>query len=47
VTDPGLLTGALLVGVVGWFVTGVDFPGSNRRFSRLAPADEEPRLLKP
>lgn len=45
-TDPGLLAGALLVGLVGWFVTGVDFPGSNRRFSRLADADQPPRLLK-
>lgn len=42
----GLLGGALLVGLVGWFVTGVDFPGSNRRFSRLAEADDPPRLLK-
>lgn len=44
--DPRLLAGALLVGVVAWFITGVDFPESNRRFSRLAPADAPPRLLR-
>lgn len=44
--SPGLLGSALLVGAVGWFITGVDFPGSNRRFSRLAAADDPPRLLK-
>lgn len=45
--DPALIGGALLVGVAGWFTTGVDFPGSNRRFSRLAKADDPPRLLRP
>lgn len=45
--DPRILAGAVLVGVIGWFVTGVDFPQSSRRFSRLAPADDPPRLLKP
>jgi protein-S-isoprenylcysteine O-methyltransferase Ste14 len=44
--DPWLLAGALLVGVVGWFVTGVDFPASNRRFSRLAPAEGPAELLQ-
>lgn len=39
VVSPSLYAGALLMGVIGWFVTGVDFPGSNRRFSRLAPVD--------
>lgn len=43
--DPWLLAAALLMGGVAWFVTGVDFPGSNRRFSRLAAADDPPRLL--
>ncbi|MEW8977931.1 MAG: prolipoprotein diacylglyceryl transferase family protein [Symbiobacterium sp.] len=40
---PGMLAAALLVGLVAWFVTGVDFPGSNRRFSRLAAADDRPQ----
>ncbi|HWI65217.1 MAG TPA: prolipoprotein diacylglyceryl transferase family protein, partial [Symbiobacteriaceae bacterium] len=44
--DPRLVAFALLVGIIGWFVTGVDFPGSSRRFSRLAPADDPPRLLR-
>lgn len=38
-TSPGLWAGALLMGVIGWLITGVDFPGSNRRFSRLASVD--------
>lgn len=41
--DWRLAVGALLVGLIGWFITGVDFPGSNRRFSRLAPGDEVTR----
>jgi O-antigen/teichoic acid export membrane protein len=45
--NPWLIATSLLVGIAGWFVTGVDFPQSNRRFSRLAPADEPPRLLRP
>jgi protein-S-isoprenylcysteine O-methyltransferase Ste14 len=43
--DARVLGGALLVGVIGWFVTGVDFPGSNLPFSRLGPADGAPRML--
>jgi hypothetical protein len=45
--DSLLLAGALLVGLAGWFVTGVDFPSSDRRFSRLAAVGTEPRLLAP
>jgi hypothetical protein len=26
----------VIVGVIYWFAMGVDFPASNRRFSRLA-----------
>jgi protein-S-isoprenylcysteine O-methyltransferase Ste14 len=43
--DPLLLLGSVLVGVTAWFITGVDFPESNRRFSRLAAADSSPRML--
>jgi prolipoprotein diacylglyceryltransferase len=45
--NPGLLLGALLLGVFVYFLTGVDFPESNRRFSRLASAEAAPRLLGP
>jgi protein-S-isoprenylcysteine O-methyltransferase Ste14 len=43
--DPVLLLGSIAVGLTGWFITGVDFPQSNRRFSRLAAADSPPRML--
>jgi hypothetical protein len=45
--DPWLIATSLLIGIAGWFTTGVDFPQSNRRFSRLAPADDPPHLLRP
>jgi protein-S-isoprenylcysteine O-methyltransferase Ste14 len=45
VGDARVLGGALLVGIIGWFVTGVDFPGSNLPFSRLAAVDGPPRML--
>lgn len=37
--DLRLLLAALAMALVSGFVMGVDFPASNRRFSRLAPAD--------
>jgi prolipoprotein diacylglyceryltransferase len=39
VPDARLVWAALGVAVVGGFAMGVDFPASNRRFSRLAAAD--------
>jgi len=42
VITPGMVAAALAVGAVAWFITGVDFPSSNRRFSRLAAADNLP-----
>jgi len=36
---PGLLFAALAMATLTGFLMGVDFPGSNRRFSRLAAAD--------
>jgi prolipoprotein diacylglyceryltransferase/protein-S-isoprenylcysteine O-methyltransferase Ste14 len=39
------LLAALAVGVAAMFITGVDFPESNRRFSRLAAADGTPRMI--
>lgn len=36
---PLLLAGALIMAVLTGFAMGVDFPGSNRRYSRLAEAD--------
>ena len=37
-SEPSWLAPAagLVTGLVYWFAMGVDFPGSNRRFSRLA-----------
>ena len=32
---PGAVYVALACGFAGWFVSGVDFPESNRRFARL------------
>lgn len=46
-TDTAVLAGAALVALIAWLITGVDFPTSNRRFSRLADADEAPRRLDP
>jgi protein-S-isoprenylcysteine O-methyltransferase Ste14 len=46
-SDAALLAGAALVALFAWLITGVDFPDSNRRFSRLADADEAPRRLDP
>lgn len=43
--DPALLPGVLAVGLLALFITGIDFPASNRRFSRLADAEGTPRLL--
>jgi hypothetical protein len=43
--EPVLLLGSIMVGIVAWFVTGVDFPQSNRRFSRLAASESAPRML--
>jgi protein-S-isoprenylcysteine O-methyltransferase Ste14 len=42
--EPGLFAWALVVGLCAGFAMGVDFPGSNRRFSRLAAVGqiEEP-----
>lgn len=37
--SPTLLWSALAMALLAGFAMGVDFPGSNRRFSRLAPAD--------
>ena len=37
--DAGILAGAVALALISGFVMGVDFPGSNRRFSRLAAAD--------
>ena len=34
--DPGLLSAAGVVGLAHWFVMGVDFPESKRRFARLS-----------
>jgi hypothetical protein len=34
-----LVAGALVMGVIYAAAMGLDFPGSSRRFSRLAPAD--------
>lgn len=36
---PSLIWSALILGVITGAAMGVDLPGSNRRFSRLAPAD--------
>jgi protein-S-isoprenylcysteine O-methyltransferase Ste14 len=41
----GTVAVALGMGLVAGFAMGVDFPGSNRRFSRLADVDGPPRLL--
>jgi len=38
--SPTLLMAALAMAAVTGFAMGVDFPRSNRRFSRLAPSDE-------
>jgi protein-S-isoprenylcysteine O-methyltransferase Ste14 len=39
-TPAASLVGAAIgIALLTWFLMGVDFPGSNRRFSRLAPAD--------
>jgi protein-S-isoprenylcysteine O-methyltransferase Ste14 len=37
--EPRLLLASLVVGAVALFITGVDFPRSGRRFSRLAAVD--------
>jgi hypothetical protein len=37
--DPRVILGALAFGLLAGFAMGVDFPQSNRRFSRLASAD--------
>jgi protein-S-isoprenylcysteine O-methyltransferase Ste14 len=42
--EPRLLLASLLVAAVALFITGLDFPGSNRRFSRLAAVDSLSRL---
>jgi protein-S-isoprenylcysteine O-methyltransferase Ste14 len=39
------LLAALLVGTIALVMTGLDFPESNRRFSRLAAADGAPRMI--
>lgn len=46
-TTPGSLFLALGMGLVAGFAMGVDFPGSNSPFSRLAGVEGDPRLLKP
>ncbi len=38
--DLTLLIQAIVVGVITWFAMGVDFPDSDRRFSRLAQSDK-------
>ncbi len=37
--SPGLVVGAIVLGLSAGFAMGVDFPGSNRRFARLASVD--------
>jgi hypothetical protein len=44
---PGTALLAGIMGVAAGIALGVDFPGSNRRFSRLAEIDPPPRLLTP
>jgi hypothetical protein len=47
--SPGWALGviSLGLGLVAGLAMGVDFPGSNRRFSRLADVEGTPRLLRP
>jgi hypothetical protein len=39
VPDAWILAGAAVMALISGFAMGVDFPGSSRRFSRLAAAD--------
>jgi hypothetical protein len=36
VLDPGVILAAVATGAAYWFVMGVDFPESHRRFARLS-----------
>jgi protein-S-isoprenylcysteine O-methyltransferase Ste14 len=42
---PGTVLLAVIMGIAAGFAMGVDLPGSNRRFSRLAEIDPPPRIL--
>jgi len=45
VPTPGVLILSLGMGLAAGFAMGVDFPASNRRFSRLAEVEDAPRIL--